>query len=176
MNARQKKGLLLRYLPTPVYFFAMKVGQKFTMSVPAGLASEVTKATSEEEGFVTVADTLRVGDAGAPVHQFEAHNNAVFDVRWSADGERLLTASGDQTIREWDAERLERRGVCKGHLGSVKCVATSPVTPHVIASGSRDGSLRLWDLRNHRAVHLVSDVANGGCLARMFTAARALPH
>ena len=34
MQRRKDKGLLLRYVPTPVYY-AMKTGQTFTMTVPA---------------------------------------------------------------------------------------------------------------------------------------------
>lgn len=142
----------------------------------AGRRGPALVAVADEEGFVTVADTLRIGnaaahDSSAVVYQLEAHNNAVFDVRWSADGERLLTASGDQTIREWDTERMACRGECRGHLGSVKCVATSPTTPHIIASGSRDGSLRLWDLRCHRSVRQVTDATNS-VHAHVFHAAR----
>ena len=43
MQRRKDKGLLLRYVPTPVYFYAMKTGQTFTMTVPASLAPELTK-------------------------------------------------------------------------------------------------------------------------------------
>lgn len=63
MKRRKEKGLLLRYLPTPVYFYAMKVGQKFTISVPATLAAELTKEdTKEKLGFEDVDIALkRVG-------------------------------------------------------------------------------------------------------------------
>ena len=42
-SAARDKGLLLRYLPTPVYFYAMKANQALTMTVPATLAPELTK-------------------------------------------------------------------------------------------------------------------------------------
>jgi pyruvate carboxylase len=63
MQARKKKGLLLRYLPTPVYFYAMKAGQKFTMCVPVALAAEVTKEEKgDKSGFEVVEVMLkRVG-------------------------------------------------------------------------------------------------------------------
>ena len=38
MARREKKGLLLRYLPTPVYLYGMSPGDKFDMQVPLALA------------------------------------------------------------------------------------------------------------------------------------------
>lgn len=38
MAGREKKGLLLRYLPTPVYLYGMSPGDKFEMMVPLALA------------------------------------------------------------------------------------------------------------------------------------------
>jgi pyruvate carboxylase len=64
MQRRKDIGLLLRYLPTPVYFYAMKAGQGFTMTVPRSLAPELTKAAeaSTEEGMEEVSVVLkRVG-------------------------------------------------------------------------------------------------------------------
>lgn len=34
-----------------------------------------------------------------------------------------------------------------GHQAGISCVQWSPTNPHVLASGSRDGCIRLWDVR-----------------------------
>ena len=47
----------------------------------------------------------------------------------------ILTASGDETVRLWDAGRAAALGVFEGHSGSVKSVATQPSCQQVIASG-----------------------------------------
>ena len=47
----------------------------------------------------------------------------------------VLTASGDETVRLWDAGRAAAVGVFAGHSGSVKSVATQPSCQQVIASG-----------------------------------------
>ena len=56
MQRRKNKGLLLRYLPTPVYFYAMKTNQAFTMTVPATLAPELTK----DEAIAGASVNIRV--------------------------------------------------------------------------------------------------------------------
>ena len=63
MKRQQSKGPLLRYLPTPVYFYAMQAGQSFKMKVPSGLVSHILKdaavAASSAEPFVEVEVELR---------------------------------------------------------------------------------------------------------------------
>lgn len=65
MKRQQSKGPLLRYLPTPVYFYAMQAGQSFRMRVPSALAAHVLKdaaptASSDgPEAFVEVDIELR---------------------------------------------------------------------------------------------------------------------
>lgn len=34
----------------------------------------------------------------------QGHRNAVTDLRFTADGERIVTASSDKTARVWDAQ------------------------------------------------------------------------
>lgn len=51
-----------------------------------------------------------------------AHRNAVFDVEWMPGANKLLTASGDQTIALWDVEAEQIISVFRGHSSSVKTV------------------------------------------------------
>ena len=121
-------------------------------------------AIADEEGFVTVVDTNRAlgdgstvyGAAGAGVasgeipairSQYECHHNAVFDITWLSCDTRLLTASGDQSVKLWDAESCTSLGLFKGHKGSVKSVTVRPSCEDTFATGSRDGEMMLWDMR-----------------------------
>ncbi|MCP4451276.1 MAG: hypothetical protein GY809_07420, partial [Planctomycetes bacterium] len=88
------------------------------------------KVFSAESGE---AQTLLVG-----------HGSWVSSLTFTPDGERLISASADQTIRIWhvgDARELTR---LHGHLSSVYSVAVSPDGKRLV-SGCKDGTLFGWD-------------------------------
>ncbi|CAL8107901.1 unnamed protein product [Calicophoron daubneyi] len=87
-------------------------------------------------------------------NDYEAHANAVFDVKWLSSGAAFLTASGDQSVRLVDAERGILLQQFLGHTMSVRSLSLMPSDSQIFASASRDGSIRLWDIR------LKSDTVN----------------
>lgn len=115
-------------------------------------------AVADEEGTVTIADASSrlPGPASAeydfrPEAQWVAHDNAIFDVAWCRGDARMLTASGDQTVRLWDVETMVPHRTFRGHHGSVKAVAVRPESGgDVFASCGRDGAIALWDAREGR--------------------------
>ncbi|MCL7047661.1 hypothetical protein MKW94_012973 [Papaver nudicaule] len=113
-------------------------------------------AVTDEDGFVSLFDTrrrlpsftnCRDKAVEARVCEWEAHDNAIFDLCWTKDDTHLLTASGDQKIKIWNVEERHCVGVLTGHTGSVKSICAHPSKPDLIVSGSRDGSFAQWDLR-----------------------------
>lgn len=117
-------------------------------------------AVSDEEGFVSLFNTQRrlpsysscqLDTEDVRTELWRAHNNAIFDICWIRDDTRILTASGDQTIRLWDVQAKECLGVMKGHTGSVKSLCSHPLQSDLFVSGSRDGSIAFWDMRSDPA-------------------------
>jgi WD40 repeat protein/serine/threonine protein kinase len=99
-------------------------------------------------GVVKVWDT----HTGQEVLQLQGHQARVYEVCFSPDGQRIVTASADQTVRVWDARtgRQILRPLI-GHRNFVNCVAFSPDGER-LASGGWDGTVRLWDSRSGEEV------------------------
>jgi len=87
--------------------------------------------------------------AGVPglewVQSFRGLPNA-HDTAWSADGAFLATTGSDGEVTVWSASDGHRRRL-RGHKESkgVMSLAWFPGQP-VLATGSDDGTVRLWDL------------------------------
>jgi WD40 repeat protein len=77
------------------------------------------------------------------------HLREVADVAFSPDGQRIASASSDETVRIWDAVNGAELAVLVGHderavIRGFKCVAFSP-DGRLIATGSYDETIRIWD-------------------------------
>ncbi len=80
--------------------------------------------------------------------------SGAFDLAFSGEGRHLVTAGPDKVIHIRDAASGEVRRTLRGHRADVTSLDVSPAE-NVIASGSVDGVMRLWDLET------------GACLARL---------
>lgn len=102
-------------------------------------------------------------------HSKQIHSMDIFGPQ---DAMRLVTGGADDLVRIWDISRksleIEKRHrkrdpLCSwpGHTASVFCCAFSP-DGQKVASGSRDGTIRLWDVPRDETV--ISAVAKGSPL------------
>jgi WD40 repeat protein len=72
------------------------------------------------------------------------HENALWGVAWSPDGQRIATASDDHTARIWNAADGTELIVLRGHDHLVDWVSWSP-DGHRVATSSYDRTARIWD-------------------------------
>ncbi|MHC1768592.1 MAG: protein kinase [Verrucomicrobiia bacterium] len=72
------------------------------------------------------------------------HSRWVCQLVFSADGQRLFSASADQTIRIWDVQEKRCLATLRGHTDEVYSLALSP-DGSTLATGSKDGVVDFWN-------------------------------
>lgn len=79
------------------------------------------------------------------------HKDMVYTVAVSPDGTRIVSGSGDNTLRIWDASSGDLVAVLEGHTKNIIAVAFSPAGDRIL-SRSADQTGRLWDVTTGREV------------------------
>jgi WD40 repeat protein len=80
----------------------------------------------------------------ALLQTLEGHTHWVEAVVFSPDGKTMASASGDHTVKLWNAGTGTEQRTLKGHTGWVRAVVFSP-DGKTVASASGDKTVKLWD-------------------------------
>jgi len=70
----------------------------------------------------------------------------------------MVTAALDDTVRVWDLGSGRCLGMLEGHQASVRCLQ---VEDNIVATGSADASIRLWDLSRAESYRYTPDEEDG---------------
>jgi WD40 repeat protein len=134
-------------------------------------------ATGDTEGKICL---WRVVD-GQQVLTLQGHTSWIWVVTFSPDGKTLASCSDDSLIRLWDVQTIDVEpsnpanlaeasdsshlpvtclNTLRGHLSRVWTIAFSP-DGHMLASGSEDQTIRLWNARDGTCLTVLQGHTSG---------------
>lgn len=100
-----------------------------------------------------ISGKTKTGTQMKPLCVMQGHTNAVEDVDWHRrDCNMIASVGDDKALMIWDVREKNPEkpvhGVQDAHEGDINCVAFNPINEFVLATGSADKTVAVWDMRN----------------------------
>ena len=92
---------------------------------------------------------------GVQLAVLSGHEDQLISADYSPDGNRIVTASIDQTARIWDAQTGRQLMVLAGHGGKLTSAAFSPYGARVVTA-SADRTAMIWDARSGKQLAVLT--------------------
>jgi denticleless len=94
-----------------------------------------------------------------PIKEICAQKSCIYDIEWLNKSD-IACGGGDQIVSIYDTNVGVRTSILKGHTESVKSISQSPENQFVLATGSRDGSILIYDLRCNKHLTQIEPTDN----------------
>jgi WD40 repeat protein len=126
-----------------------------------------TIAVNERSGEIAVGysdNFIRIFDQDtlSLKHEWQAHTNSVFTVRYAPNGQVLLSGSRDARLKIWDvAAAYSQAGEVVAHLYAINHLDFSPDSKHFVTC-SMDKSLKVWNFEELRLLKVIDRARHAG--------------
>ena len=82
-------------------------------------------------------------EAGTLIREIRAHQDSLTAIDFDAPFGTMVTSALDDSVRVWDLNAGRCIGIVEGHTASVRALQ---VEDNILATGSMDATIKLWDL------------------------------
>src|SRR5439155_24166022 len=116
----------------------------------------VTSLTFAPTGSVLAIadrDTIEVYDVSSlkKTAAWQAHKDIIYDLKFSQDAQKIVTAGGDRLVKVWDVTSRKEIATLEGHTAQVLAVAFNSNATQVVSGGS-DHNLIVWDVATREKI------------------------
>ncbi|ABA21164.1 WD-40 repeat-containing protein [Trichormus variabilis ATCC 29413] len=88
------------------------------------------------------------------------HTDSVWSVALTKDGQTLMSASEDKTIKVWNLDTAKVTTTLQGHTDTVRAIALTP-DDQTLISGSADKTIKIWNLQTFKLKRTMSSLSGG---------------
>jgi WD40 repeat protein len=125
-----------------------------------------TIAVNVARGEVAVGysdNFIRVFDENLSVkHEWAAHQNSIFTLRYSPDGKWLMSGSRDARLKAWAIESgYEKAEEVVAHMYAINHIEFSPDGKHFVTC-SMDKSIKVWDANAFKLLKVIDRARHAG--------------
>ena len=108
-------------------------------------------ATAGFDGTIKLWIQNKANNSKELISTLSGHNSTISQIQYSPDGKLLASASADNAIKLWDAEKGELITTLEGHKAGVNSVIFSH-DARVLISGSEDKTVKIWDIKSNSLI------------------------
>ncbi|KAJ1976038.1 U3 small nucleolar RNA-associated protein [Dimargaris xerosporica] len=105
----------------------------------------------DEGGFVQIFNPRD----GSVLRGFHGHTGAVHVAKFMPGNQQLLSCSDDASVRIWDITGQSQVAIFTDHTDYIRSAAVCPNNPNIVATGSYDHTIRLYDLRTNQCTQTI---------------------
>jgi WD40 repeat protein len=126
-----------------------------------------TIAVSKERGEIAIGysdNKIRILDSSdlRVKYEWEAHTNSVFTVRYTPNGQFLISGSRDARLKAWDVQSgYVKAEEVVAHLYAINHLDFSPDNKHFVTC-SMDKSIKVWDTEALKLLKVIDRARHAG--------------